>query len=64
MINKLICSRIFSYVMAVALYLVAIIEFLSGDDQYMAIIWLCLGTTWICIGSAYTKKSKDNEEKK
>ena len=60
--NK-ITSTLF-YVSAVLFYLAAIINFVSGNHNSMAVMWLFLGSTFLCLGAVYSKKSKENNDNK
>ena len=50
-----ISSTLF-YVSAVLFYLSAIINSFGGNNTYIGLVWLCLG-------SSYSKKSKENNDK-
>ena len=52
------------YVSAVLFNLAAILNFVGGDHNSMAVVWLCLGSTFLCLGSVYSKKSKENNDNK
>lgn len=41
-------------------YLVALLEFTSGNNNNNGTIYLCLGSAFVCLGSMYAKKAKDN----
>ena len=44
-------------------YLASVINVVGGNDIYIGIVWMCLGSAFLCLGSLLLKKSNDNEEK-
>ena len=51
------------YVAAILYYISAIISFSDGNNNSMAVVWICLGSTFLCLGLSYSKKSKENKNK-
>lgn len=59
-----ICAILY-YTASVCFYLAAAIQFFSGNDTSMGVVWLCLGSTMLCLASVWLNKmkKKDKEEK-
>ena len=38
-----------------------IINFINGDNNSMAVVFLCLGSSNLCLGSVYLNKDKDRD---
>lgn len=58
---------VLNYFTSLCFYIVAIINFIKGDNNSTAVIFLCLGSTYLCLGSVYLNKAKDeknNNDKK
>lgn len=58
---------VLNYFTSLCFYIVAIINFIKGDNNSTAVIFLCLGSTYLCLGSVYLNKTKDeknNNDKK
>ena len=49
---------------AILYYFAAIMNFISGHNHSMGIMWLCLGSVFLFLGSVNAKKSAENEENK
>ena len=52
------------YIGSLCFYIAAIINFINGDNNSMAVIFLCLGSSNLCLGSVYLNKDKDNGNNK
>ena len=37
--------------------------FTSGNENSMAIVWLCLGSSFLCLGSTHKKKENNTDDK-
>ena len=35
----------------------------SGNENSMAIVWLCLGSSFLCLGSTHKKKENNTDDK-
>ena len=62
--KKLKLSAILYYVAAILFYISAVINFAGENSNYMAGLWICIGSTFLCLGISHSKKSKENKEKK
>ena len=61
--KKGINKSILFYVVS-ALFLVAsAIDFTRGNENSMAIVWLCLGSSFLCLGSTHKKKENNTDDK-
>ena len=58
--KKGINKSILFYVVSALFLIASAIGFMSGNDNSMAIVWLCLGSSFLCLGS--THKKKDNNK--
>lgn len=47
------------YVASVLFFMASAISFASGNENSMAIVWLCLGSSFLCLGSTHKKKKND-----
>ena len=56
--NKKKGSPTFLFIGAILFNLIAVIIALSNNDT-IAAVWMCLGTTFFCLGCMYNKKGKD-----
>lgn len=52
------------YFASLCFYIAAIINFINGDNNSMAVVFLCLGSCNLCLGSVYLNKDKDNGNNK
>lgn len=55
------------YLSSLCFYIIAVINYVKGDNKSIAVIFLCLGSTYLCLGSVYLNKDKDeknNNDKK
>ena len=59
--GKFLNSSKFCYIMSLIFYIVTIVEWIDGDKDNSAIMWLCFGSMWLCIGATY--KGKDKKKK-
>ena len=50
-----------NYFTSLCFYIVAIINFINGDNNSMAVVFLCLGSSNLCLGSVYLNKDKDRD---
>ena len=62
--KKLKLSAILYYVAAILSYISAVINFAGENSNYMAGLWICIGSTSLCLGISHSKKSKENKDKK
>lgn len=64
--KKGINKSILFYVVPVLFFIASAIGFMSGNDNSMAIVWLCLGFSFLCLGSTHKKKeyNKTNTDDK
>ena len=49
------------YFASLCFYIAAIINFINGDNNSMAVVFLCLGSSNLCLGSVYLNKDKDKD---
>jgi hypothetical protein len=42
-------------------YIAAIINSINGDNNSIAVVFLCLGSSNLCLGSVYLNKDKDRD---
>lgn len=47
------------YIASVLFFIASAISFASGNENSMAIVWLCLGSSFLCLGSTHKKKEND-----
>ena len=57
--KKGINKSILFYVVYVLFFISSAIGFMSGNDNSMAIVWLCLGSSFLCLGSTHKKKENN-----
>ena len=50
-----------NYFTSLCFYIAAIINFINGDNNSMAVVFLCLGSSNLCLGSVYLNKDKDRD---
>ena len=55
------------YAASALLYMASLISFISGNDNSMAVVWLCLGSSFLCLGSTHlclglSRKKKGNDK--
>ena len=43
------------------IYYFASLCFINGDNNSMAVVFLCLGSSNLCLGSVYLNKDKDRD---
>ena len=46
-------KSILFYAASALLYMASLISFISGNDNSMAVVWLCLGSSFLCLGSTH-----------
>ncbi len=46
-------KSILFYAASALLYMASLISFISGNDNSMAVVWLCLGSSFLCLGSMH-----------
>ena len=51
------------YIASVLFFIASAIGFTSGNENSMAIVWLCLGSSFLCLGSTYKKKENNTDDK-
>ena len=49
------------YFASLCFYIAAIISFINEDNNSMAVVFLCLGSSNLCLGSVYLNKDKDRD---
>ena len=47
----------------VLFFIASAIGFTSGNENSMAIVWLCLGSSFLCLGSTHKKKENNTDDK-
>ena len=53
-----------TYIIWLVLFFIAsAIGFTSGNENSMAIVWLCLGSSFLCLGSTHKKKENNTDDK-
>ena len=57
--KKGINKSILFYVVSALFLIASAIGFMSGNDNSMAIVWLCLGSSFLCLGSTHKKKENN-----
>ena len=60
-------KSILCYAAAALLDMASLISFISGNDNCMAVVWLCLGSSFLCLGSTHlclglSRKKKGNDK--
>ena len=60
-------KSILFYAASALLYMASLISFISGNDNSMAVVWLCLGSSFLCLGSTHlclglSRKKKGNDK--
>ena len=58
-------KSILFYAASALLNMASLISFISGNDNSMAVVWLCLGSSFLCLGSTHScldssRKKKEN----
>ena len=61
--KKGINKPILFYIASVLFFIVSAIGFTSGNENSMAIVWLCLGPSFLCLGSTHKKKENNTDDK-
>ena len=61
--KKGINKPILFYIASVLFFIVSAIGFTSGNENSMAIVWLCLGSSFLCLGSTHKKKENNTDDK-
>ena len=61
--KKGINKSILFYIASVLFLVASVIGFTSGNENSMAIIWLCLGSSFLCLGSTHKKKENNTDDK-
>ena len=54
--KKGINKSILFYIASVLFFIASAIGFTSGNENSMAIVWLCLGSSFLCLGSTHKKR--------
>ena len=44
------------YLSGLLFFLVAVLNFFTGEDRSTAVVWLCLGSSYSCLGYSHQKK--------
>ena len=57
--EKGINKSILFYIASVLFFIASAIGFTSGNENSMAIVWLCLGSSFLCLGSTHKKKENN-----
>ena len=61
--KKGINKSILFYVVSALFLIVSAIGLTSGNENTMAIVWLCLGSSFLCLGSTHKKKENNTDDK-
>lgn len=61
--KKGINKSILFYIASVLFFIASAIGFTSGNENSMAIVWLCLGSSFLCLGSTHKKKENNTDDK-
>ena len=61
--KKGINKSILFYIASVLFLVDSAIDFTSGNENSMAIVWLCLGSLLLCLGSTHKKKENNTDDK-
>ena len=61
--KKGINKSILFYIASVLFLVASAIGFTSGNENSMAIVWLCLGSSILCLGSNHKKKENNTDDK-
>ena len=61
--KKGINKSILFYIASVLFLVASAIDFTSGNENSMAIVWLCLGSSFLCLGSTHKKKENNTDDK-
>ena len=61
--KKGINKSILFYIASVLFFIASAIGFASGNENSMAIVWLCLGSSFLCLGSTHKKKENNTDDK-
>ena len=61
--KKGINKSILFYIASVLFLVASAIGFTSGNENSMAIGWLCLGSSFLCLGSTHKKKENNTDDK-
>ena len=61
--KKGINKSILFYIASVLFLVDSAIDFTSGNENSMAIVWLCLGSSFLCLGSTHKKKENNTDDK-
>ena len=57
-------KSILFYAASALLYMASLISFISGNDNSMAVVWLCLGSSFLCLGSTHLKVNNNSKQAK
>lgn len=44
------------YLSGLLFFLVAVLNFFTGENHSTAVVWLCLGSAFLCLGHSHQKK--------
>ena len=61
--KKGINKSILFYIASVLFFIASAIGFTSGNENSMAVVWLCLGSSFLCLGSTHKKKENNTDDK-
>lgn len=61
--KKGINKSILFYVVSALFLIVSAIGLTTGNENSMAIVWLCLGSSFLCLGSTHKKKENNTDDK-
>ncbi|RXS76536.1 hypothetical protein [Blautia faecicola] len=61
--KKGINKSILFYVVSALFLIVSAIGLTTGNENSMAIVWLCLGSSFLCLGSTHKKKENNADDK-
>ena len=61
--KKGINKSILFYIASVLFLVASALCFAGGNENSMAIVWLCLGSSCLCLGSTHKKKENNTDDK-
>ena len=61
--KKGINKSILFYIASVLFFIASAIGFTSGNENSMAIVWLCLGSSFLCLCSTHKNKEINTDDK-
>ena len=61
--KKGINKSILFYVVSALFLIASAVGLTTGNENTMAIVWLCLGSSFLCWGSTHKKKENNTDDK-